>query len=299
MSALVVRLAEPAERPEALAWLGLHIGAADPSGFAAEALHVLRRDPQSARDLYGAWQGNLLVGAAWVAPLPGAVALVWPPCGTQDPSAAAGLWSCVDAAIRTQHAKLAQIVLPEVDEPTAAAMTAHGFVPLTALVYLRRPLERVPRTPPEGMTLAPVDRQSPALADLLPRTYEGSLDCPELDGLRTVDEVLEGHAGDPTMNEAHWWIIKTTGQDSGVVLVNADRAAPLWDLVYFGLVPAARGRGLGRRVLGWLLEQAQSHGARILSVAVDCRNGVAQRLYEGLGFKRFDHRQVWWRSGGR
>jgi len=295
MSALTVRLAEQTERPEVLAWLGLHVGAVDPKGFATEVLHLFRRSPEAGHNLFGAWLGNTLVGAAWVTPLPGAVVLVWPPLGAQDAAVAAQLWSQVDAAIQRQNVKLAQIVLPEVDESTAAAMSAHGFVPLTTLKYLQRQLTRVPHCPLEELDLLPVDRQSPVLATLLPRTYEGSQDCPELDGVRTIAEVLEGHAGDPTVNDPHWWLIKKKDGEKGVMLVNADRTAPLWDLVYFGLVPEARGQGLGRQTLGWLLEHAQSRGARILTVAVDARNVVALRLYKGLGFEPFDQRQVWWR----
>ena len=56
-----------------------------------------------------------------------------------------------------------------------------------------------------------------------------------------------------------------------------------WEVVYLGLTPAARGRGLGRAVIRHALEPARSH-APILELAVDLRNTPAVRLYRSTGF---------------
>jgi ribosomal protein S18 acetylase RimI-like enzyme len=50
------------------------------------------------------------------------------------------------------------------------------------------------------------------------------------------------------------------------------------------LVPSARGRGLGRRVLAFLLDEARALGIRTLHLEVATENDPAARLYEALGF---------------
>lgn len=51
----------------------------------------------------------------------------------------------------------------------------------------------------------------------------------------------------------------------------------------FGIVPAWRRRGLGRRLLAALLERARAEGLRQLSLEVLAENTSARRLYESAG----------------
>lgn len=53
----------------------------------------------------------------------------------------------------------------------------------------------------------------------------------------------------------------------------------------FGVVPAWRRRGLGRRLMAALLERARQAGLRQLSLEVLSENGAAQRLYESAGMR--------------
>ncbi|OUE21804.1 ribosomal-protein-alanine N-acetyltransferase [Clavibacter michiganensis] len=50
------------------------------------------------------------------------------------------------------------------------------------------------------------------------------------------------------------------------------------------LVPSARGRGLGRRMLGALVAAVRASGAPALSLSVEDGNDRARALYESLGF---------------
>lgn len=65
----------------------------------------------------------------------------------------------------------------------------------------------------------------------------------------------------------------------------------VWEVVYLGLTPAARGRGLGRQAIAHALELARPHASR-LELAVDIRNRPATRLYNATGFAVFDRRSV-------
>ena len=53
----------------------------------------------------------------------------------------------------------------------------------------------------------------------------------------------------------------------------------------FGVVPAWRRRGLGRRLMSELLERARGYKLRRLQLEVLAGNDAAQRLYEGAGMR--------------
>jgi ribosomal protein S18 acetylase RimI-like enzyme len=53
----------------------------------------------------------------------------------------------------------------------------------------------------------------------------------------------------------------------------------------FGVVPAWRRRGLGRRLMSALLERARAQGLRQLSLEVLAGNAAARRLYEDSGMR--------------
>lgn len=53
----------------------------------------------------------------------------------------------------------------------------------------------------------------------------------------------------------------------------------------FGVVPAWRGRGFGRRLMSALLERARAYGLRQLSLDVLAGNDAAIRLYERAGMR--------------
>jgi GNAT superfamily N-acetyltransferase len=52
------------------------------------------------------------------------------------------------------------------------------------------------------------------------------------------------------------------------------------------LRPEARGRGLGRQLLGIALDWARSHGIGVIRLDTSERMVAAQRLYEAHGFRR-------------
>jgi ribosomal protein S18 acetylase RimI-like enzyme len=64
-----------------------------------------------------------------------------------------------------------------------------------------------------------------------------------------------------------------------------------WEVIYLGLTPAARGRGLGRAAIRHALDLARGQ-ATVLELAVDLRNTPAVRLYRSCGFTPRDHRSV-------
>ena len=124
------------------------------------------------------------------------------------------------------------------------------------------------------------------------RTYEGTLDCPELNGRRTIEEIIAGHEHQGRFRPELWWLVQEGGRPVGVVLLTELPGPEGWELSYVGVVPEARRRGIGQTLSQWALHEAKQAGMPQLKVAVDTRNHPARQLYEKMGFVHHDQREV-------
>ena len=116
---------------------------------------------------------------------------------------------------------------------------------------------------------------------------------PELEGARALDDIMEGHRAAGRFNAERWRLGYIPGRPeaASVLLLAEVPGRDVWEVVYLGLTPAARGQGLGRVVLQHALELARATCSR-LELAVDCRNTPATRLYHAAGFMIRDRRAV-------
>jgi hypothetical protein len=133
------------------------------------------------------------------------------------------------------------------------------------------------------------------MARLVERTYQGSLDCPALDGVRRIADVLEGYRAIGIFDPTRWIIARHREQDIGCLLLADHPRDHQWELVYMGVVPEARGHGWGvaiARHAQWLARQA---GRKRLVLAVDAANLPAIAVYAAAGFVTWDHRSVYLR----
>jgi mycothiol synthase len=176
-----------------------------------------------------------------------------------------------------------------------------GMTRLGDLAYLRRPFtlpgDGVDEAWPAGVAVRRVGRldgggggELAALRRALERTYEGTLDCPGLCALRTVDDVIESHKSAGNFERAHWWLIEADGDAEGCVLLSPSFETRSLELVYMGLGPRLRGRGLAASVLRFAIRRAQRLGLDEISCAVDLINEPARSLYARLGFTEFARR---------
>ena len=69
------------------------------------------------------------------------------------------------------------------------------------------------------------------------------------------------------------------------------------DLQRLVVAPAARRRGIGRRLLSDLLDDAGRRGARRVLLEVSARNEPALQCYRSLGFAEIDRRASYYRDG--
>ena len=132
------------------------------------------------------------------------------------------------------------------------------------------------------------------LARLVERTFEQTLDCPALNGRRTAAQVLEGFLDGRALRQlGRWWeLLEWDDEPVGCLLLQA-HASDLVEIVYLGLVPAARGRRLGQQLVHRAIGHCQTRGARWLIAAVDEQNWPAVGMYRATGFFEHQRFSVW------
>jgi mycothiol synthase len=273
-------------------------------------------------DLSGLWvtreRRGRITGALLTQPLAGKAAAVWAPevrPSWRRTSLAAALVQSALADLKSRGFLLAQAVLDESAGSRAAYDLTRGGMPhVTELLYLERdtttPLPPVAaRKSNRGGNPAPAGTHpdpgaglewrhfEPALESefrsVLLATYVGSLDMPELEGARSLEDILEGHRASGRFVAERWRLGHIPGeQEAAAILLMAEVPdRDVWEVVYLGLTPPARGRGLGRATISHALELAQPHVTRI-ELAVDLRNKPAMRLYQAANFVARDRRAV-------
>lgn len=208
-------------------------------------------------------------------------------------------------ATMPERVRVAQC-LPEPRETwTIDAANAAGFISVGTLAYMRRELggkrdaglKSPPPPLPAGVRIRRLsearDIGDVALAACLDRTYEGTLDCPELCGLRLTCDILDSHKAVGVFDPTLWWLA-FDGEDpipAGCMLLNRCPEQRTIELVYIGLGTSLRGRGLAKTMmLTGLREINQHHTGWTCTCAVDHRNTPARRLYDALGFTAFTDR---------
>lgn len=228
----------------------------------------------------------------------------------EGPEAVGERRACIDAACEhlgihnAARVRIAQ-ALPEPEERWALeAFFGAGFRRVGNLVYLRaeppalRGKARADENWPAGITVQRVsdigglgsskerERVDGELMQALEDSYIDTLDCPELCGLRTTDDVLDSHRSTGSYDPAWWWLVRLDGRPCGAMLLNRCPDQKSVELAYLGLGPQARGKGLGKQLLAFGLERVRkANPGWVMTCAVDERNTPALRLYASLGFE--------------
>lgn len=294
---------DPASDNRALALAALAWPQSEAPGYAKAVAELMAGGQADRVILVAAHARGLLVAAQIAQILPGRAAMVWPPQFTAgretDHSGrraiAARLFAASEEEAARSGVQMLQALSSAGDEVAGAAFSLDGFIRGAELLYLTAEFATLPAQPPSlPFDLAPFGpTDTPRLSHLLEQTYVGTLDCPELDGLRTTADMLEGYGAVGQFLPALWQFAMHAGRDVGCLLVNMHPEVNHAELVYLGLTPQVRGRGWGlalARHAQWL---ARQQGAERLVLAVDANNAPAVALYRECGFLQFDRRRVW------
>jgi ribosomal protein S18 acetylase RimI-like enzyme len=130
------------------------------------------------------------------------------------------------------------------------------------------------------------------LQQVLAQTYQDTQDCPVLNGLRDVHDVLAGYRAMGVYADQWWLLMQYDGRDAGCLILTDHPADEQMELIYLGIVPEFRGRGFGLAATRHAQTLARRAGRRRLILAVDSANGPAQAIYRQAGFIRWDRKKV-------
>jgi RimJ/RimL family protein N-acetyltransferase len=245
-----------------------------------------------------------VTGAVWAAIEPGRTAAILPP-QVADGEPRLGLTALVAEALRFARAGGATMAqtLVERGAPTDW-LAANRFEWLADLEFMTASLDwtalfdsiKASPEPPLEWDFYRPDQDRARLADLLEATYQETLDCPGLDGLRRIDHVIEGYLRTGTHVPSWWRILRHEGTDVGCVLLADHPREDRAELLYMGLIREYRGRGWGCSLVRGAMQLALEGARRQLMLAVDARNEPAVRAYVGQGFRTWQERSAWVRA---
>jgi len=247
--------------------------------------------------LWAAFDDQTIVNSILIIPSKGRTAVLFTSPITKSRGVAQAS-SMIRVALQAQNPKqvhLVQALLEPTQRLERQALAEAGFSYLARLVYLRHPLARLDASLDPG---EPLDWEGEPLTSLswhedhrerfhqaVLASYQDTLDCPGLVGVRRIDDIIEGHMAVGRFDPGWWVAYYLADQPVGVLLVNplADRAE--LELVYLGLSPKFRGGGLAGRLMSRALARGGEEKFTSMLLAVDEQNAPAVRLYRGLGFR--------------
>lgn len=171
-----------------------------------------------------------------------------------------------------------------------------GMLHLASLDYMERP-SMAPgsavRATPAGIELLPWDpAQRELLQRLLVETYVETLDCPGLAQMRDPADILDGHLAAGEHDPSLWTIAWHGGRPVAALLLSPSQATESLEVVYLGIVPDQRAKGLGRALMSHAIALGQGRTERMLGLAVDARNAPAVALYARCGFRTVRRREA-------
>jgi hypothetical protein len=170
--------------------------------------------------------------------------------------------------------------------PQAARLRRHGFRHTGEIVHLASFHGSFPVRPPvHSLIFEPyTERNRSRLTAIIEATYEQSFDLPSLNGLRTTSDVLNSYAETEDSSRTVWFLIRDDERDVGCLLIVDHMDQNLCELVYMGIVPAARGNGWGHtttRQAQWITRTLRRNR---LALTADAANKPALRMYIAAGF---------------
>lgn len=276
-------------RQQALTLLYSRLPRGERENQLALALDAVARGELPLDDLMVAEQDGRVIGAVLAVRQPGDAAFLWPPVvvdSTNQQSVADALLQAVGRRLDDTGILFTQVLLEREDVDDRELLARNGFPQAADLLFLHRDLTcPLPMISSADLQVIPYDEtRQDQFAWLLERTYIDSRDCPELTGLRGGEESLAAHHAAGSFAPGHWLLYRDGDVDVGVLLLSQGSDATEWEIIYFGVVPEARGRGYGRAIAADGLHRARAAGGTQMQLTVDSGNAPAISVYESLGF---------------
>lgn len=246
--------------------------------------------------LLAARRGEELVGACWCQVAPGRLATIWPPviAGDEADKLAMALMSAAVTVAVSRDAKLAKALVLDPNGPDAEWYRRSGFRHLTDRIEMSRTVDRAAAS--ASTTPLEFESYSPAaharLERIVERSYIDSHDCPQLNGLRDANEVLESYRALGEFRADRWFIARHEQLDVGCAIVTDYPREEQCELLYMGLAPEHRGQGWGISLVRNATSLARAIGRDRLVLAVDAQNQPALKTYLAAGFVEVERQAV-------
>lgn len=273
-----------------------------------EALRTGRLD---CRGSLAVWFGDTIVGGLLVQRQGDTMAVASMPLATplHAPRVLPLLATALGDFCQREAITTAVFVSEDPDDIETPAML--GFRLLAPLVSLVAGEEVWPCEEPEvAVVLRPMvtgamtpdarARSLEAMVALVDRTYEASLDFPELLIPCGAKAIIDGYRLAESHDPHQWYFIEPRGSASasgnvpplGVLLLNDHARDRGVEIVYVGIVPEARGARIGHAVVRWTQWQARRWGRLWVFVSVDATNAPAAAVYRNTGFHEHQRKAI-------
>ena len=270
------------------------MGGVRPTAGAAERFVASAAADGMSLEHIWAWacDGDALAEGAMILPQPGRTGMLFVSHPTRG-ERVSGLAATVNracAGLDRRDVTLVQGLLELTEHRERAALSEAGFEMLAALTYMQC---RVPRHAPEptwegDAVEIQCESWDPSRADdfaaALTASYEQTLDCPAMRGLREPRDVLAGHRAAGKFEPDWWTLMRVNGEPAALMLLAPIEGTGDVELVYLGVSPRWRRKGLSRYLIRRGMHRCAAHGLRTMTLAVDEGNGPALRLYQAMGF---------------
>jgi ribosomal protein S18 acetylase RimI-like enzyme len=262
---------------------------ADPSGIADFMKYAANRGMSLAL-IWVAVKADVLGWAGLPMASPGRTVMLLAADATMIADASA-VTAGIDAVCRHfagQNFQLIQALVDPAESATLGMYADRGFGPMAELIYMHRTIRKMAMpAPPVGVRVLNYSPSAHAVfaAGIL-ATYEQSLDCPQLNGVRDIEDVIAGHKSAGAFDPADWFVITEAQDPVAVLLMTRVNNMDGMEIVYVGIRPASRGRGLGDYLIRLATGHATLRKCRHIALAVDAQNRPAIALYHRHGFER-------------
>lgn len=267
---------------------------------ATQVTEFLQFAEQRKIDLRAMWVAECDGQLTWAAlPVlsPGRTLLLFVPPGPGASAlpAASALITQLCAHLTDDGIHLVQVLLDPGDAAARTFFIAQQFVEIAELIYLQGYVPRStepPSTPAPLRWLSYSAQTHRLFAEAIQQSYRDSLDCPALSGLRDIEDIIAGHKSTGEFDPVFWQLLMEADKPLGVLLLSRIPHSDAMELVYVGLSPEQRHRGLGKVLLQQASHRVISDQRRRLTLAVDSKNTPALKLYSRFGMQRIASRMA-------
>lgn len=244
--------------------------------------------------MHVATQDHRLLYALCPVPLPGRTVMLLSgtPTNPQQREAADVLLQQVIADYAQTDNALLQVLVDPEDTAQIAMYRTAGFTHLAELIYLECPgrlLEyHLPDHSWQLLTYTP--QRHELFAQAILASYQQTLDCPALNGLRSIEDVIIGHKAAGEFDPNNWMVLMQEETPAGALILSRVPASDALELTYIGLAAFARGRGIASELMKISIRRTAELGCARLTTAADSQNRPALTMYVRAGMRRVGSR---------